>query len=208
MRIVVTGGAGFIGSHVVDAYLAGGHEVVVLDSLWAHGGGRRENVPQAASFIHLDIRDEDVERVFREYAPEVVSHHAAQQSVAISARDPRLDAEVNILGLINVLECAAKTGVRKIVFASSGATYGEPERLPITDATPQNPESPYAITKARPRLHGPALRQRLRPAPGPIGRGWGRRHLRRALSGARRRQDFLGRRTDARLYLRRRHRRA
>jgi UDP-glucose 4-epimerase len=147
LRIAVTGGAGFIGSHVADAYRAAGHDVLVIDSLWAHGGGRRENVPQGGSFVHLDIRDEGIERVFREFAPEVVNHHAAQHSVAISARDPRLDADVNVLGLINVLDNAVKAGVRKVIFASSGATYGEPATLPITDATPQNPESPYAITK-------------------------------------------------------------
>lgn len=147
MRIIVTGGAGFIGSHLADAYCAAGHEVVVVDNLWAHGGGRRENVPAGASFVHVDIGDEGLERVFREFAPEVVSHHAAQHSVAISTRDPRYDAAVNVLGLINVLDNSVKTGVRKVIFASSGATFGEPARLPITEATPQKPESPYAITK-------------------------------------------------------------
>ena len=147
MRIIITGGAGFIGSHIADAYLAAGHEVVVLDSLWAHGGGRRDNLPQKASFIHLDIRDAAIERVFRDFAPDIVSHHAAQHSVAISARDPQLDAQVNVLGLINILENCVKAKVKKVIFASSGATYGEPERLPANEETPQRPESPYAITK-------------------------------------------------------------
>jgi UDP-glucose 4-epimerase len=147
MRIIITGGAGFIGSHIADAYLAAGHEVVVIDSLWAHGGGRRDNLPDKASFVHLDIRDAGIERVFREFAPDFVSHHAAQHSVAISARDPMLDAQVNVLGLINVLENAVKAKVKKVVFASSGATYGEPAVLPANEATPQLPESPYAITK-------------------------------------------------------------
>jgi UDP-glucose 4-epimerase len=147
MRIIVTGGAGFIGSHITDAYLAAGHEVVVIDSLWAHGGGRRENVAERASFVHLDIRDRGIERVFREFGPEIVNHHAAQHSVAISSRDPQLDAQVNVLGLLNVLDTAVKTGVKKVIFASSGATFGEPKTLPITEATPQRPESPYAITK-------------------------------------------------------------
>ncbi len=147
MRIIVTGGAGFIGSHIVDAYLAEGHDVVVLDSLWEHGGGRRANIPDRASFVHMDIRDENVARIFQEFKPEIVSHHAAQHSVAISSRDPKYDADVNVIGLINVLDGAVKVGAKKFIFASSGATFGTPERFPITESTPQNPTSPYGITK-------------------------------------------------------------
>ncbi|MBV8333330.1 MAG: NAD-dependent epimerase/dehydratase family protein, partial [Candidatus Eremiobacteraeota bacterium] len=147
MRIIVTGGAGFIGSHIVDTYLAAGHEVLVLDSLWEHGGGRRANVPERASFVHMDVRDDGVGRIFAEFKPEVVSHHAAQHSVAISSRDPIYDAQVNVVGMLNVLESAVKNGCRKVIFASSGATFGNPEMLPITDDTPQRPTSPYGITK-------------------------------------------------------------
>jgi UDP-glucose 4-epimerase len=124
-----------------------GHEVLVLDSLWEHGGGRRVNVPQRASFVHMDIRDENVSRIFSEFKPEIVSHHAAQHSVAISSRDPVYDAQVNVLGLLNILENSVKAGVRKVIFASSGATFGNPDKFPITDAMPQRPTSPYGITK-------------------------------------------------------------
>ena len=147
MRIIVTGGAGFIGSHIVDAYLAKGHDVLVLDSLWEHGGGRRVNVPDRASFVHMDIRDENVARIFQEFRPDVVSHHAAQHSVAISSRDPKYDADVNVMGLINVLDAAVKVEAKKVIFASSGATFGTPERFPIVETTPQRPTSPYGITK-------------------------------------------------------------
>ncbi len=147
MRIIVTGGAGFIGSHIVDAYLAEGHDVLVLDSLWEHGGGRRANVPDRASFVHMDVRDENVARIFQEFRPDIVSHHAAQHSVAISSRDPKYDADVNVMGLINVLDASVKVGAKKVIFASSGATFGTPERFPITESTPQNPTSPYGITK-------------------------------------------------------------
>jgi len=147
VRIIVTGGAGFIGSHISDVYVAAGHDVLVLDSLWEHGGGRRQNVPERASFVHMDIRDENVKRIFTEFKPEIVSHHAAQHSVAISSRDPIYDADVNVKGLLNVLDNSVKAGVKKVIFASSGATYGDLEHLPGDESTPQNPTSPYGITK-------------------------------------------------------------
>jgi UDP-glucose 4-epimerase len=147
VKIIVTGGAGFIGSHIVDAYLANGHEVVVLDSLWEHGGGRRSNVPDRANFVHIDVRDENIGRIFQEFKPDIVSHHAAQHSVAISSRDPRYDADVNVMGLLNVLDTCVKHSVKKVIFASSGATYGTPEHFPIIESTPQRPTSPYGITK-------------------------------------------------------------
>jgi len=148
MRIVVTGGAGFIGSHLVDAFLGEGHEVVVVDNLWSHGGGRRENVPEGVSFVHMDVRDEvGIERIFTEFKPEVVSHHAAQHSVAIGARDPKYDANVNVIGMLNVLEAAVKAGSRKVIFASSAATYGDVAAMPVDESSPQHPVSPYGITK-------------------------------------------------------------
>ncbi len=147
MRIMVTGGAGFIGSHVTDAYLAAGHEVLVLDALWEHGGGRRQNVPARALFMHMDIRDESITRIFQEFKPEIVSHHAAQASVAIGSRDPIYDAQVNVVGLLNILENSVRHGVQKVIYASSGAIFGTPERLPMNETTPRRPESPYGITK-------------------------------------------------------------
>lgn len=121
--------------------------MLVLDSLWEHGGGQRQNVPERASFVHMDVRDEKVERIFQEFKPEIVSHHAAQHSVAISSRDPKFDADVNVMGLLNVLGNSVRTGVKKVLFASSGATFGTPEILPMDESTPQRPESPYGITK-------------------------------------------------------------
>jgi UDP-glucose 4-epimerase len=147
MRIVVTGGAGFIGSHLVDAFIAAGHEVVVIDNLWSHGGGRRENLHPRASFVHMDIRDEAVKRIFHEVKPEIVCHHAAQHSVAIGARDPQFDANVNIVGMLNVMDAAVAAGTRKAIFASSAATYGEITKMPVDENVPQHPISPYGISK-------------------------------------------------------------
>lgn len=148
MRLLVTGGAGFIGSHIVDQSIAAGHEVAIVDNLWSEGGGKEANVNPNARLYRADITDEaTLARIFDEFKPEVVSHQAAQHSVAISTKHPQLDARVNVLGLLNVLTNCTRVGVRKITFASSGATYGTPASLPITEETPQRPESPYGITK-------------------------------------------------------------
>ncbi len=148
MRILVTGGAGFIGSHIVDQCVALGHEVAVIDNLWEEGGGKEQNLNPEARFFRADITDDAaLQSIFDEVRPEVVSHQAAQHSVAISTKNPQLDARVNVLGLINVLTNCTRVGTRKIVFASSGATYGTPARLPIDEEVVQRPESPYGITK-------------------------------------------------------------
>jgi UDP-glucose 4-epimerase len=148
MKILVTGGAGFIGSHIVDQCIARGHEVAVLDSLWVEGGGKEQNLNPEARFFRADITDDAaLQSIFDEVRPEVVSHQAAQHSVAISTENPQFDARVNVLGLLNVLTNCTRVGTRKIVFASSGATYGTPARLPVDEEVPQRPESPYGITK-------------------------------------------------------------
>lgn len=148
MRILVTGGAGFIGSHIVDRCTAAGHEVAVVDNLWEEGGGKESNLNSGAHFYRADVTDEGaLARIFDEFKPEVVSHQAAQHSVSVSTRNPQLDARVNVFGLLNVLTNCTRVGTRKIIFASSGATYGTPVRLPIDEDTLQRPESPYGITK-------------------------------------------------------------
>jgi UDP-glucose 4-epimerase len=148
MKILITGGAGFIGSHIVDQYVSAGHEVAVVDSLWEEGGGKESNINANVRFYRADITDDEkLGKIFDEVKPEVVNHHAAQHSVAVSMKDPKLDARVNVLGLLNVLTHTTRVGARKILFSSSGATYGTPVRLPLDEDTPQRPESPYGITK-------------------------------------------------------------
>jgi len=125
MRILVTGGAGFIGSHVVDRYIELGHEVVVVDDL---STGKEEYVNERAKFYELDIRKKEaLEEIFKREKPEVVNHHAAQISVQNSVKNPYYDAEVNILGSLNLIELSIKYGVKKFIYISSGgAVYGEP----------------------------------------------------------------------------------
>jgi UDP-glucose 4-epimerase len=147
MKILVTGGAGFIGSHIVDSYIADGHSVAIVDNFWEHGG-KQSNVNPEAKLYKVDIRDEAaLARIFDEVQPEIVSHQAAQMSVFISTQDPKLDAEVNIIGLFNVLENCSRVGVRKVIFASSGAVYGSPDHFPVTEKSELLPESPYGISK-------------------------------------------------------------
>lgn len=146
MRILVTGGAGFIGSHIVDAFVAAGHQVAVVDNL---NTGKLANLNPAASFFQVDIRDAaGLARVFEQVQPEVISHQAALADVRGSLREPDLYAEVNIIGSIRLLELARQHGVRKIVYASTGgAVYGEPEYLPVREDHPINPLDPYGASK-------------------------------------------------------------
>jgi len=146
LRILVTGGAGFIGSNVADRFVELGHEVAVLDNL---SSGFREFVPRHARFYHADLNDTDaVSRCLTEFRPEVVDHHAAQIDVRKSVTDPVFDATTNILGGIRLLEACTRCGVRKFLYASTGgALYGEGRTLPATEEHPVNPESPYGASK-------------------------------------------------------------
>lgn len=145
VRVLVTGGAGFIGSHVVDELLQAGFEPYVVDDL---SSGRRENLPQNLPFYHVDIRDaQALAGVFAEVRPRFVSHQAAQISVSRSVREPRLDAEVNIVGLLNVLELSARFGVERVTFASSGGVLYGDVSTPAGEEHPAQPISPYGISK-------------------------------------------------------------
>lgn len=144
-RVLVTGGAGFIGSHVADAYLAAGDTVWVVDNL---STGRRENIPKRAEFVEMDIRAEEVRNLFREVRFDVVSHHAAQIEVRVSVLDPGKDASINIQGLLNLTEAAIEVGTGRFVYVSSGGVvYGEPEQIPTPETAPKLPMSPYGVTK-------------------------------------------------------------
>jgi UDP-glucose 4-epimerase len=145
MKTLVSGGAGFIGSHIVDALLASSHEVAVLDDL---SSGSVENLPQGVPLHQVDIRDADaVAQVFAAEKPDAVCHQAAQMSVSRSVREPRFDAEVNCIGLINMLDAAVANGCKRVVFASSGGVlYGDVTE-PAPETTPASPISPYGITK-------------------------------------------------------------
>ncbi|MGB9832904.1 SDR family oxidoreductase [Caldisericum sp.] len=146
MKILVTGGAGFIGSNVVDAFVENGFEVAVLDNL---STGKKENLNTKAKFYNADLRDRNaLEKVFKEFKPEIVNHHAAQIDVRKSVEDPVFDAEINIVGSTNLFQLAVKYEVKRVVFASTGgALYGEPKVLPANEDTPIEPLSPYGVAK-------------------------------------------------------------
>lgn len=145
MRILVTGGAGFIGSHLVDRLIQEGHEVSIVDDL---STGKKKNVNPSADFHKLDILSPKLERVFNKHRPEAIFHHAAQMDVRRSVKDPIFDGQVNILGTVNLLEQAVKVGTKRVIFASSGgAVYGEQEQFPAAETHPTRPVSPYGISK-------------------------------------------------------------
>ncbi len=151
MRILVTGGAGFIGSHVTATYVESGHEVLVLDNL---SSGKEANVPPGARFVFGDVGSDTAAEAVRTFRPEVINHHAAQMNVRRSVADPVFDARENILGSLTILEAARAAGVRKVVFASSGgAGYGEQEDFPADEGHPLRPVSPYGVAKVSVELY-------------------------------------------------------
>ncbi len=152
MKILVTGGAGFIGSNIADRYIAEGHEVAIIDNL---ATGRRSNINRAASFHEISITDEEAVRdIFAAERPEVVSHHAAQMDVRRSVIEPQFDAETNVVGTINVIEAGRSVDTRKFIFASSGgAIYGDADVIPTPEDAPIEPVSHYGTSKRAGELY-------------------------------------------------------
>ena len=145
MKVLVTGGCGFIASHVVDAYINQGYEVIIVDNL---STGNIENKNAKAKFYKVDICDKEVGQVFATEKPDIVNHHAAQISVPLSVKEPLLDAEINVKGTIRLLELSKEHGVKKFIFSSTGgAIYGEARKVPTDEDYPPVPASPYAISK-------------------------------------------------------------
>jgi UDP-glucose 4-epimerase len=145
LHILLTGGGGFIGSHVVDAYIRAGHRVTIVDNL---STGKMANVNKRAQFIHADIRGATLDTVIRQGGFDVINHHAAHIDVRRSITHPWHDAEVNILGTLNLLECACRYGVRRVIFASTGgAVYGDQVPCPTSESQPPSPISPYGVAK-------------------------------------------------------------
>ncbi|MGR6546012.1 NAD-dependent epimerase/dehydratase family protein [Paenibacillus tundrae] len=151
MRIIVTGGCGFIGSHLVDRLISENHDVLVIDALFYPES--EENLNKSAELMKIDIRDKNLEKVFMNFRPEVVYHLAAQIDVQTSLNNPYLDAEINILGSINVLQACKNSGVTKIIYSSSAAIYGENYDLPIKEVSPSIPISFYGISKFTPEYY-------------------------------------------------------
>jgi UDP-glucose 4-epimerase len=146
MKILITGGAGFIGSWVADALIEEGHKILIVDDL---STGIKENIPKEADFVKGDIRERKfLEKVFSDFKPDIVNHHAAQINVRRSVEDPVFDAEINIIGTLNLLELSVEHKIKRFTFASTGgAIYGEPEKLPADENTPPTPISPYGTAK-------------------------------------------------------------
>jgi UDP-glucose 4-epimerase len=151
MKVLVTGGAGFIGSHVVDTFIAAGHDVLVVDNL---STGKRANLNAKARFFQLDILDPKTADLIRDEKPDVLDHHAAQMDVRRSVADPVFDARTNILGTIGLLEASRQAGVKRVLFVSSGgAVYGEQETFPAPETHPTWPVSPYGVSKRAGELY-------------------------------------------------------
>jgi UDP-glucose 4-epimerase len=144
-RVLVTGGAGFIGSHIAEAYLKAGWEVVILDDL---SRGHERNLPKAAQFVRADIASPEARRLVATGRFNVLNHHAAQIDVRVSVDCPAMDAGINVVGFVNLLEGAGEGGVKRVVFASSGGVvYGDPEVVPTPETAPKGPISPYGVSK-------------------------------------------------------------
>jgi UDP-glucose 4-epimerase len=145
MNIAVAGGAGFIGSHIVDSYIAEGHNVFIIDDM---SSGEKRNINPAATFLKMGIGDPKLQQFFADEKIEIVNNHAAQISVRVSVEKPMMDAQVNIVDTLNLYECARLAGVRRVIFASSGgAIYGEQDYYPADEKHSKRPLSPYGVTK-------------------------------------------------------------